>query len=139
MNVEFSGSKLALLFGSKVLVYKRDNFEHIPFPGCWDFPGGGREGQESPEECVLRELYEEFALSIPATRLAYRRRVTSTSGIGSSYFFVAKGFHFEIDAIVFGAEGQYWDLMQIEDFLAHPQAVPALVSRLRSYLEAVCS
>ena len=34
----------------------------IPWPAFWDLPGGGREGTESPVECVLRETHEEFGL-----------------------------------------------------------------------------
>jgi 8-oxo-dGTP pyrophosphatase MutT (NUDIX family) len=32
----------------------------------WNLPGGRREGQESPEDYVLRELKEEFGLSLAA-------------------------------------------------------------------------
>ncbi len=132
---DFRGSKLALIFDGKVLVYKRDDLAHIPFPGSWDFPGGGREGNESPEECVLRELKEEFAISFPAARLSYKRKVLSIDGRSNSYFFVAHGFQADVDAIVFGEEGQCWELMAIDKFLCHPEAVPALVSRLRDYLD----
>ena len=135
----FHGAKLALVFDDKVLVYRRDDFDHIPFPGCWDFPGGGREGEESPEECVLRELNEEFALSLPASRLDYKLKVPSLDGKGSSFFFVANGLESDIDSIVFGNEGQFWQLMEIDDFLEHPKAIPALVSRLRLYLDAASS
>ena len=139
INPEFSGSKLALIFGSKVLVYKRDDNDHIPFPGFWDLPGGGREGGESPEECVLRELEEEFSISISAARPCYKRRVSSVDGRSSAFFFVANGRPSEIEAIAFGNEGQFWRLMDVNEFLDHPEAVPSLVDRLRSYLDAVNS
>ncbi|MEM1404304.1 MAG: NUDIX hydrolase [Pseudomonadota bacterium] len=132
----FHGAKLALVVDGKVLVYRRDDFDHIPYPGCWDFPGGGREGEESPEECVLRELNEEFALSMSSSRLEYKLKVPSLNGKGSSFFFVAKGLKSEIDSIVFGDEGQCWQLMGIQEFLNHPKAIPALVSRFRLYLDA---
>ncbi len=135
----FHGAKLALVFDDKILVYRRDDFDHIPFPGFWDFPGGGREGEESPEDCVLRELNEEFALSISASRLNYKLKVPSFDGNGSSYFFVAKGFESEIDSIVFGDEGQFWQLMEINEFLEHPRSIPGLVYRLRLYLDDASS
>ncbi|MEM1188463.1 MAG: NUDIX hydrolase [Pseudomonadota bacterium] len=133
---EFSGCKLALIYGSSVLVYQRDDLDHIPYPGHWDFPGGGREGNESPEACVLRELYEEFTLALPPSRLQYRRRVPSTIGSGNAFFFVATVARAELDSIVFGDEGQCWRLMAIDEFLGHPLAIPALVSRLETYLQS---
>ena len=30
----------------------------------WEIPAGGREGQETPEECAIRELYEETGQSV---------------------------------------------------------------------------
>ena len=52
----FAGAKVALICGGDVLTYLRDDRPELPFPGCWDLPGGGREGEESAEACVLREL-----------------------------------------------------------------------------------
>ena len=52
------GAKIALLAGARVLTHLRDEIPSIPFPGHWDFPGGGREGGESAEACALRELHE---------------------------------------------------------------------------------
>ena len=69
----FAGAKIALLHGASVLTYLRDDFAHIPFPGHWDLPGGAREGAESPEDCALRELEEEFGLALPPERLLWRR------------------------------------------------------------------
>ncbi|RVE89918.1 hypothetical protein CN172_30815 [Sinorhizobium meliloti] len=50
----FTGSKIALIVGGGLITYKRDQKPDIPFPGMWDLPGGGREGDESPAECAIR-------------------------------------------------------------------------------------
>ena len=41
----------------------------------------------------------------------------------------------QFDNITFGDEGQGYQLMPIEEFLASSQAVPQLQRRLRDYLE----
>ncbi|AWF81043.1 DNA mismatch repair protein MutT [Microbulbifer sp. A4B17] len=136
MEEDFSGSKVAYIIEDKLLVYKRDDFPSIPFPGLWDFPGGGREGNESPEECALRELDEEFSLRIPSTRFIYKKKVESQFGNGYSFFFVIQGTPNEVESIKFGNEGQYWKLMPIGEYIVHPKAIPALVSRLQGYLNS---
>lgn len=96
----------------------------------WDFPGGGREGSETPEQCVLRELQEEFSIKIPASRLVYKMYLANHLCTGMSYFFVASGSQVEIENIVFGDEGQYWQLMDIEEFLKREDVIPMLKLRL---------
>ena len=135
--VDFHGSKLALIIGSKLLVYRRDRNKQIPFPGCWDFPGGGREGTESPEECVLRELYEEFAIRLTQERLLYRRDYSVPYRTELSCFFAAHATTTEIEEIKFGDEGELWCIMEIEDYLTHSDAVPNLQQRLRDYLSFI--
>ena len=135
MQVEtFTGCKLAYIFNEDLLVYMRDDREDIPFPNLWDFPGGGREGEETPEECVLRELEEEFAISFPASRLIYKQKVHNHTDDGISFFFVAHGMQSEIDTILFGDEGQYWTFMSIDEYMSHPKSIAALKSRLSGYL-----
>jgi len=132
---EFTGCKLAYIVNGQLLVYKRDDFPHILFPGLWDFPGGGREGNETPEQCVLRELNEEFGLSLPESRLVFKKKVPDYLNTGNSFFFVADGQQTEIEAIVFGNEGQCWQLMGIDEYLVHPQAIPLLINRLLGFLK----
>jgi 8-oxo-dGTP diphosphatase len=130
--VDFMGAKLALLAGGRVLTYLRDDFAHIPWPAMWDLPGGRREGRETPEACVLRELEEEFGLALPADRLVWRRSMPGMLDARRvSWFFAGTLEPSEVAAIRFGDEGQLWQMMPVEDFLNHPRAVPALQDRTR--------
>jgi 8-oxo-dGTP diphosphatase len=131
----FHGAKLALLHHGQVLTYLRDDFAHIPFPGHWDFPGGGRENGESPLECVLRETFEEFGLTLPPERLIFSRQFNWTHKPDHRvWFFGGHLTRAEITAIRFGSEGQYWKMMDIAEFMAHPLAVPDLKRRLQIWL-----
>ena len=134
MSQDFTGCKLAYLLDDKLLVYLRDHLPTIPFPGHWDLPGGGREGDESPEACILRELSEEFAITLPRTRLLYKRAYANHTNNSQSFFFAAQGTQAEIDKIRFGTEGQHWRMMPINEFISHKNAVPPLVARLNDYL-----
>lgn len=46
---------------SKVLLIQRGN---EPYKGCWAFPGGFMEIDETLEECAIRELKEETGLVV---------------------------------------------------------------------------
>jgi 8-oxo-dGTP diphosphatase len=41
-----------------ILIAKRSSNSSLP--NKWEFPGGKVDGGETPEECLARELYEEF-------------------------------------------------------------------------------
>ncbi|SDM43871.1 8-oxo-dGTP diphosphatase [Methylobacterium phyllostachyos] len=133
----FSGAKIALTWGAAIIAYRRDDRPDIPFPACWDLPGGGREGAESPVECALRETEEEFGLVIDPGRIVWLGRYPSWSGgAAPSYFLAAPVTAAETAGIRFGTEGSGWMLMPATDFVAHPEAVPHLRDRLEDYLRA---
>ncbi|ENT6852651.1 NUDIX domain-containing protein, partial [Vibrio vulnificus] len=67
----FKGCKLVVHCNEQILTYKRDNISSISYPNCWDLPGGGREGNETPEDCALRELKEEFGIELCPSRIHY--------------------------------------------------------------------
>jgi len=132
----YAGSKIALICKDELLVYKRDDKPTIPFPGYWDLPGGGREGDETPQACALRELEEEFAIVLDESRILWGKRYEGQRADGlAAYFFVAALYPEEIAAIQFSDEGQYWEMASIEAFLQNENAIPQLKARLRDYLD----
>jgi len=46
--------------GDKYFIAKRKEGKHLA--GMWEFPGGKLENNETREECLDRELYEEFGI-----------------------------------------------------------------------------
>ncbi len=132
----FSGTKIALFHGEDLVVYLRDDKVGIPYPGMWDLPGGGREADETPVECALREVEEEFGLRIDPGRVQRLTRYagTHTGGL-DTWFCVAEVSAEDIERIRFGDEGQHWRLMSVADFLNHDGAVPHLKPRLGAAFE----
>ena len=122
----FGGAKLAAMHGDALLAYARDDKPGIPYPGMIDLPGGGREGDETPEDCVLRELTEEFGITLPAERLYYHRVYVLADGATVSHFFAVHLSEADVAGVKFGDEGQDWALMPAADFIADDHAVPKL-------------
>ena len=133
---EFTGCKIALICGDKILTILRDDKETIPWPNMWELPGGGREGNESPFECVAREVHEELSIQLSKEEVIWSWIYPSMLDENKkSVFLVGQLTQEQFDSIVFGDEGQAYKLMSIEEFLNSKQAVPQLQGRLRDYLE----
>lgn len=120
----FNGAKAMLVHDGKLLTYLRDDKPTIPFPAFWDLPGGGREGGESPLDCVTREIFEEFGLEIDGARLAGHSFPSHHDPAMISWFFTGTLRVTEVAAIRLGDEGQEWRMMPVAEFAAHPLAVP---------------
>jgi 8-oxo-dGTP diphosphatase len=54
---------------NEILLFLRDDIPNIPFPNCWDILGGHPEGDETPEECIRREMKEEIELDVNNPKL----------------------------------------------------------------------
>lgn len=54
---------------NEVLLALRDDTPTIPCPNCWDILGGHPEGNETPEECIVREMKEEIEVDVRNPRL----------------------------------------------------------------------
>ena len=135
---DFTGCKIALFCEDRILTILRDDKSNIPYSNTWELPGGGREGDESPFECVAREVYEELGIHLTEDCLLWSKVYPSMLFEGKeSVFLVGKLRQEQFDSIVFGDEGQAYKLMPIEEFLHSKQAVPQLQGRLKDYLEEV--
>jgi len=110
----------------------RDDYDHIPFPGHWDFPGGEREPGETPEECILRETAEEVSLILKTTDIS--RVASYERPSGTCWFFVARlPTEFETH-IALGTEGQCWKLMSVDQYANHPKRIPHFAHWLSDFL-----
>ncbi len=124
----FKGAKVALFLGPELLVIRRDEGKPIPWPGFLDFPGGGREGGESPAACALRETREETGLTLAPADLIWRRSYPSPIPV---WFFAARLPAARREEVVFGGEGQGWQMMAPEAYLADARGIPHFQDRLR--------
>ncbi len=120
----FHGAKLWLTQADRILVYLRDDRPGLPFAAHWDLPGGGREGDESPLSCALREMAEEFGLQLDPGSLTGRPFVSHADPRMMSWLFAGPISTYQIAAIRFGDEGQCWRMMPVTEYLAHPRAIP---------------
>ena len=135
---DFTGCKIALFCDDRILTILRDDKSNIPYPNMWELPGGGREGDESPFECVAREVYEELGIHLTEDCLLWSKVYPSMLFEGKeSVFLVGKLAQEQFDSIVFGDEGQGYKLMNIDEFLGSDKVVPQLQDRVRDYLEEV--
>ena len=133
---DFTGCKIALFCGDKLLTILRDDKDDIPCPNMWELPGGGREGNESPFECATREVYEELGIHLDEDCLLWSKIYPSVIFKDKqSVFMVGQLRQEQFDNITFGDEGQAYKLMPVEEFLNSKQAVPQLQERLKDYLK----
>jgi 8-oxo-dGTP diphosphatase len=138
--VDFIGSKIALFFNGELLVYLRDNKPGLKYANKWDFPGGGREGNESPRECVIREVQEEFGINLSPRSITWERPYPAMHYPGKIGYFLVGGISgTQVSKIKFGDEGQYWKFMKPEEFLSHKDVLTPLKGRLRDYLSEVAN
>ena len=133
---EFTGCKIALICEGQILTILRDDKETIPYPNMWDLPGGGREGNETPFECVAREVYEELNIQLSKADVIWFQIYPSMlDGNKKSVFLVGRFTQEQFESIIFGDEGQGYKLVSFEEFLTSDRVVPQLQERVREYVE----
>jgi len=52
-----------------ILITQRKEGSHLA--GLWEFPGGKREPAETWQDCLVRELHEELAITVTVGELRY--------------------------------------------------------------------
>ena len=135
-RIDFTGCKIALICDGQILTILRDDKEDIPWPNMWELPGGGREGNETPFECVAREVYEELNIQLSKDDVIWSRVYPSMLDENKkSVFLVGKLTQEQFESIIFGDEGQGYKLVSFEEFLTSDRVVPQLQERVRDYVE----
>ena len=135
-QMEFSGCKIALLCDDKLLTILRDDISTIPWPHMWELPGGGREDEETPFECVQREVFEELGLKLEEADIVWAKAYPGMLDPDkTSIFMVGTITQEDFASIAFGDEGQAYQMMDVSQFLSDKKVIPQLQSRLRDYLE----
>ena len=133
---EFTGCKIALICDGQILTILRDDKEDIPWPNMWELPGGGREGNETPFECVAREVYEELSIQLSKADVIWFQIYPSMlDGNKKSVFLVGRLTQEQFESIIFGDEGQGYKLVSFEEFLTSDRVVSQLQERVRDYME----
>lgn len=134
-GMRWSGAKLVLTCGDSLLVLRRDDIPTINWPGAWDLPGGRREGDEPPEDCALRELFEETGLRLDRARLRGHARELPHRPGRAGWYFHAEITPEEAAGAALGDEGAELRLMPVAEFVGHPNAVPHFRDIVREMLE----
>lgn len=134
--MDFHGVKVAILVDSKLLMHLRDNKPGLFNAGMWDFPGGGREGSESPEECVIREVKEEFGIDLLLDDFVWKKEFPAQKDPNQKAFFMVANLDRERIANIALHEGQKWDLLDQSGFFSREDVIAALKTRFREYLSS---
>lgn len=135
-QMEFSGCKIALICDDRLLTILRDDKASIPYPNMWELPGGGREGEETPFECVQREVFEELSLKLEEADIVWAKEYQDMLDPDkTSIFMVGIITQEDFASIAFGDEGQAYQLMDVSQFLSDNKVILQLQDRLRDYLE----
>lgn len=92
MNKPVGTSILFVNSKNEVLLFLRDDIPNIPFPNCWDILGGHPEGNETPEECIIREMQEEIEIEVKNPKLF---KVSDMSDRVEYTFWEKAGFEIE--------------------------------------------
>ncbi|MFA7000134.1 MAG: NUDIX hydrolase [Candidatus Paceibacterota bacterium] len=135
MESDFHGVKIAILVDNKLLMFLRDNEPGLFNANMWDFLGGGREGQESPQECAIREIQEEIGVVLSPQSFIWENTYPAQKDPNQkAVFMVAEIPKKSINNIIL-TEGQKWTLFDQETFFAKEDVIPALKIRFNDYLK----
>lgn len=134
--MEFHGVKIAILVEDKILMFLRDNKPGLFNANMWDFLGGGREGNETPHECAIREVQEEFGINLSPNSFIWEKIYPAQKDPTQKAVFIVAKLPKEYLNNVVLTEGQKWDLFDQENFFAKEDVIPALKKRFRDYLES---
>lgn len=96
-------------YNNKFLLLLRDNNPAISDPNCWSLVGGNSEGDETPEETLLREFEEET--SVKPTNYSFLMQ----EPMSEIYIYFVQLSDEEASQIKLGNEGQELKFFTLEE------------------------
>jgi 8-oxo-dGTP diphosphatase len=128
-----------LVRDGRFLLQHREDRPGISYPGEWSLFGGAREGSETAEQALRRELREELALDAPNCTLimscwydlSFERRVTR------KVFFGVKLENVHVDRLVLN-EGQGMAWFDFEQILAAGSRIVPYDLAVLALYERIC-
>ena len=116
-----------LIHNDRILIARRRNTDDLA--GKWEFPGGKIESNETPQQCLTREMKEEFGIDVVVGDFfgesTYRYNTATVQLL--AYHSSWKGGRFSLNA---HAAIQWVSLNQLQDFEFAPADIP-LVEKLQ--------
>lgn len=136
------GASVALIvtseLGRRVLAVQRTNDPDIAYAGQWEFPGGGADPGESPEDCAIREFFEETGITLTKGMFVWRALYNSVRTPGArNGFFVAEVAERDLPPLQFSDEAQAGGLLTPAEFCMSTAVIPDHVDHYVDYLRGV--
>lgn len=136
LPMDFHGVKIAILVEDKLLMFLRDNKPGLFNANKWDFFGGGRENEETPQECAIREIREEIEIDISPEFFIWEKFYPAQKDpTQKAVFMVAKIPKEYLDKINL-KEGQKWTLFEQKTFFEKDDVIEALKDRFSDYVNS---
>lgn len=131
MNI-FHSAFCLIIYDHKLLLMLRDDKPDLPAANTWSVIGGRREGNETPEQTVIRETKEETNISLTTIQF-----LQSTNSEGrTSEAFVSYITKEQFESIKLGDEGQKLEFFSYEQLSTIPLA-PTLAKLLTQYSQTL--
>lgn len=135
--MNFHGVKIAVLIEGKLLMHLRDNKPGLFNANMWDFPGGGREGNETHHECAIREIFEEFGINLKHESIVWEKVYPAQKDPNQNAYFMVAEISKDVLLELVLSEGQKWDLFDVNDFFVKKDVIEALKIRFQDYLDSI--
>ena len=119
-----------LMNDDKVLIAQRGGKDHLA--GKWEFPGGKIEPGERPEQCLIREVKEEFGVDVTVTEFFAKSVYNYEAGTIEllAYHVMWQGGDFQLNA----HNAIKWaSLDQLHQFDFAPADIPFVLKLQKEY------
>ncbi|MBP9674211.1 MAG: NUDIX domain-containing protein [Bacteriovoracaceae bacterium] len=123
---------------NSIEIWTQERLEEGPIKGLWEFPGGGIEEGESPEEAMRREVWEEVPLKLTPEHTVRFFKVYNIHSTANNSIFLFVHLVKDLGTLQHGR----WikiDLQQGSSFLQGeiPPANHAIIDELCAYILAL--